>query len=80
MSIIDSTSYLLPCMQMATGSPPHADLHPMRVLFLIPKEPAPTLEGAFSDGLKDFVSRCARGLLKKGLMTAQEEGISKNTK
>ena len=46
------------CEQMATGKPPLHDLHPMRVLFLIPKEPAPQLEGAFSQSFKDFVAAC----------------------
>ena len=45
-------------VQMATGKPPLHDLHPMRVLFLIPKEPAPQLEGAFSQQFKDFVAAC----------------------
>lgn len=45
-------------LQMATGAPPHADLHPMRVLFLIPKSPAPQLEGPFSARFKDFVTAC----------------------
>ena len=44
--------------QMATGAPPHADLHPMRVLFLIPKNPAPKLEGPFSAAFRDFVGAC----------------------
>ena len=45
-------------LQMATGTPPNADLHPMRALFLIPKSPAPALLGPFSQALKDFVARC----------------------
>ncbi len=45
-------------LQLATGAPPHADLHPMRVLFLIPKSPAPELEGPFSRQFKDFVAVC----------------------
>ena len=49
---------LLFALQMATGAPPHADLHPMRVLFLIPKSPAPELEGPFSARFKDFVTVC----------------------
>jgi hypothetical protein len=43
---------------MATGTPPNADLHPMRALFLIPKSPAPALLGPYSQALKDFVARC----------------------
>ena len=51
-------AYRVAGMQMATGAPPHADLHPMRVLFLIPKSPAPELEGPFSPEFKDFVGVC----------------------
>ena len=40
-------------------APPYSDLHPMRVLFFIPKNPAPRLEGGnFSDAFKEFVAAC----------------------
>jgi serine/threonine-protein kinase 24/25/MST4 len=48
---------------MAQAVPPRAELHPMRVLFVIPKDPPPRLEGAFGDDFKAFVAAClqARG-------------------
>ena len=47
-------------LQMATGAPPNAELHPMRALFLIPKDPPPRLEGDFSPDFQRFVERCLR--------------------
>ena len=46
-------------MEMANAEPPNASTHPMKVLFLIPKAPAPRLEGnRYSRELKDFVAAC----------------------
>jgi len=45
-------------IELAKNEPPYADLHPMRVLFLIPKNPPPELAGEYSKPFKEFVAAC----------------------
>ena len=60
----DIWSLGITAIEMAEGRPPHADMHPMRAIFIIPTESPPALKhpDEWSHEFNDFIAHC---LVKK---------------
>ena len=58
----DVWSLGITAIEMAEGAPPHANLHPLRAIFVIPTKPAPTLADPdnWSPAMLDFVRCCCQ--------------------
>mmetsp|Transcript_57708 Transcript_57708/g.64463 ORF Transcript_57708/g.64463 Transcript_57708/m.64463 type:complete len:531 (-) Transcript_57708:66-1658(-) len=58
----DVWSLGITAIEMAEGAPPHANLHPLRAIFVIPTKPAPTLADPdnWSPEMLDFIRFCCQ--------------------
>lgn len=55
---VDIWSVGISCIELATGLPPNHDMEVIQAITKIPVDPAPVLEGDFSDSFKEFVAYC----------------------
>ncbi|XP_048806960.1 myosin-IIIa isoform X3 [Lagopus muta] len=64
----DAWSLGITAIELGDGDPPLADLHPMRALFKIPRNPPPTLQQPelWSSEFNDFINKFERIHTKKG--------------
>eukprot|EP00794_Sanderia_malayensis_P011801 gene11801-13022_t len=56
----DIWSLGITALEMGEGKPPHADIHPMRAIFMIPTKPPPKFKKPekWGEDFIDFVSKC----------------------
>lgn len=54
----DIWSVGITAIELALGEPPYADLHPMKVVHLVPRNPPPELPPTYSSTFRDFVAQC----------------------
>jgi serine/threonine protein kinase len=54
----DIWSLGITCWELLHGLPPNAHIHPMKVLFKIPKEAPPSLPNTYSEEFQDFFAKC----------------------
>ncbi|XP_067309834.1 TRAF2 and NCK interacting kinase a isoform X4 [Pseudorasbora parva] len=73
----DLWSLGITAIEMAEGAPPLCDMHPMRALFLIPRNPAPRLKSKkWSKKFQSFIESC---LVKNHLQRPSTESLIKHS-